>query len=106
MLKNVVPSIEAYGPAYSNWAMLELNHVFPFYEVVVCGEKTMSKFSELEHYYIPNKLICGLVKQTPVNTLPLTEGKYVAGKTMIYVCVNKTCRLPHEEVLQAVEEMK
>jgi uncharacterized protein YyaL (SSP411 family) len=105
MLKNIIPSIATYGPGYSNWAMLELNHVFPFYEVVVCGENAMNKLQQLEQHFIPNKLICGLLKQEPNNTLPLTEGKYIAGKTMIYVCVNKTCRLPHEEVLQAVEEM-
>jgi len=73
---------------------------------VVCGEQTMNKLAELEQHFIPNKLLCGLVDPAPGKQLPLTEEKYVAGKTMIYVCENKTCRLPHEEVLQAVEEMR
>lgn len=106
MLKNIVPSMPSYGPAYSNWAMLELNFVFPFYEVVVCGDNTMNKLKELDQNFIPNKVVCGLLKQTSEKMLPLTEGKYVKGKTMIYVCVNKTCRLPLEEVSQAVIDMK
>jgi len=105
MLKNVVPSMAAYGPAYSNWAILELNYVFPFYEVVVCGKNALQKTKELEQHFIPNKVMCGLVKQSSENMLPVMEGKYVEGKTMVYVCVNKTCRLPHEEVTDAVKEM-
>lgn len=106
MLRNVLPSMASYGPAYSNWAMLELNHVFPFYEVVVCGEKTKDKLKELDQHFIPNKLLCGLEKNLTEKLLPLTESKFVDGKTLIYVCVNKTCKLPHEQVNEAVKEMK
>lgn len=106
MLRNVLPSMASYGPAYSNWAMLELNHVFPFYEVVICGEKAKDKLKELDQHFIPNKLLCGLEKNSTNNSLPLTELKFVGGKTLIYVCVNKTCKLPHEHVSEAVKEMK
>jgi len=106
MLKNVIPSMAAYGPAYSNWAMLEMNYVFPFYEVVVCGKETINKLSELEQHFIPNKVVCGLVEKNSDNLLPITAGKFAEGKTMIYVCVNKTCKMPHEEVTKALQEIR
>ncbi|MCG3166079.1 MAG: hypothetical protein POELPBGB_01855 [Bacteroidia bacterium] len=106
MLHNVKPAMAAYGSAYSNWAMLELNFVFPFYEVVICGKNAQKKSAELEQHFIPNKLLCGATEKKTEKNLPLTQGKFTEDKTLIYVCVNKTCRMPHETVSDAMEEMK
>jgi len=36
----------------------------------------------------------------------LLQNKMVFGKTMIYVCQNKTCKLPVTEVADALEQIK
>ena len=38
--------------------------------------------------------------------LPLLEGKKIPGKTFIYVCKNKTCKLPVEEAAKAMDQLK
>jgi len=99
MLNNVKPEMLKYPTAFSNWFDLMLNYTNPFYEVVVAGNKANEKISEINHYYIPNKLIAG---STTENDLPLLKNRYNPEQTLIYVCVNKTCKLPVSEVKKAV----
>lgn len=47
MLNNVKPSMAAYGSGYSNWAILMLHQVFPFYEIAIVGEEAAEKREEL-----------------------------------------------------------
>ena len=53
--------------------------------------------------YIPNKLIIGSKSE---NNLPLLKNRYVEGKTLIYVCVNKACKMPTESLEEAVSLIK
>jgi len=39
-------------------------------------------------------------------SLPLLEDKLIENKTTIYVCENKTCQLPVEEVALALKQIK
>ena len=77
-----------------------LNYTNNFYEVAVVGEKASKKIKELNQYYNPNKLIVGSKSK---NNLPLLRNRFVEGKTLIYVCVNKTCTLPVQDVKKAIE---
>lgn len=103
MLKNIEAQISQYISGYSNWGILMLNNVKPFYEVAISGKKAHSKKQTLNENYIPNKLIIGSIKES---NLPLLEMKQVNGKTMIYVCYNKACQKPVEEVSEALEQIK
>jgi len=38
--------------------------------------------------------------------LELMEGKLIKGETTMYVCKNKSCRLPVYEVEQVLEQLK
>ena len=40
------------------------------------------------------------------NELPLLKNRFVKEKTLIYVCVNKTCKMPVSEVNKAIELIK
>jgi uncharacterized protein YyaL (SSP411 family) len=103
MLKNIEAQISQYISGYSNWGILMLNNVKPFYEVAISGKKAQSKRQELNDSYIPNKLIIGSTKKSK---LPLLEMKQVNGKTMIYVCYNKACQKPVENVSEALLQIK
>jgi len=103
MLNNVKPEIQNYGSGYSNWLDLMLNYTFPFYEVAIVGNDVFSKLSELNTNYFPNKLIAGSIKE---NSSPLLKNRYQEHKTLIYVCIDNTCKLPVSEVKQAITIIK
>lgn len=103
MLNNVKPEMQEYPSGYSNWFDLMLNFTNPFYEVAIVGEELNEKLSELNKTYLPNKLIAG---STSENNMPLLQNRYNPNNTLIYVCVNKACKLPVSEVEQAVKFLK
>ncbi|MDO5979458.1 thioredoxin domain-containing protein [Flavivirga spongiicola] len=103
MLNNVKPEMQEYPSGYSNWFDLMLNYANPYYEVAIVGKDAKNKIAELNKTYIPNKLIAG---STSDNSLPLLENRYNPDNTLIYVCVNKACKLPVSEVDKAITLLK
>lgn len=102
MLNNVKPEIQEYGSAFSNWLDLMLNYTNPYYEVAIVGEQTPQKIRDLNKTYIPNKLIAGSTKE---NSMPLLTNRYLENETLIYVCVNNSCKLPVKNVKEAIRLM-
>jgi len=100
MLNNVKPEMLKYASGFSNWLDLMLNYTNNYYEVAVVGDKALTKISELNMHYLPNKLLVGSASE---NDLPLLRNRYIEGNTLIYVCVNKACKLPVSEVDQAIK---
>lgn len=72
-------------------------------EVAVVGENYQSVLREMQQSYLPNVLFLGTAEE---ENLELLEYKYVAGKTMIYVCKQKSCRLPVEDPNQALIQIE
>ena len=62
-----------------------------------------SKVKKINSRYIPNKLIIG---STSENNLPLLRNRYIEGKTLIYVCVNKACKMPTENIEESISMIK
>ncbi|MBE7443656.1 MAG: thioredoxin domain-containing protein, partial [Flavobacteriales bacterium] len=102
MLKNIENQIPTYVSGYSNWASLLLNHIHPFYEIAICGEKAFEKRKEFYQTYIPNKIIVGTITKS---NLPLLRERKTNGNTTIYVCYNKSCQQPVETVDEALKQM-
>jgi len=103
MLKNVTTEMEQYPAGFSNWLDLLANYQFKYFEIVVVGQDASDKIKELNKNYIPNKLIAGSVKKSDAYLL---EGRYIEDKTLIYVCVNNTCKLPVNKVSDALKSIK
>lgn len=103
MLNNVKPEMQEYPSGFSNWFDLMLNYSMPFYEVAIVGEAANEKIHDLNKTYIPNKLIAG---STSENNMPLLENRYNPNTTLIYVCVNKACKLPVTDVNEAIKLLK
>ncbi|MBL4669599.1 MAG: thioredoxin domain-containing protein [Flavobacteriales bacterium] len=103
MLKNIEAQIPQYISGYSNWGILMLNNVKPFYEIAISGKKAHQQRQEFNKNYVPNKLIIGSVKES---SLPLLEMKLTNGKTLIYVCYDKVCQKPVEKVSEALLQIK
>ena len=102
MLKNIEPEIEKYPSGYSNWLDLLENYRSNFYEVVVVGEDALEKVQSLNKKYLPNKIIAG---NTNESEDVLLKGRYVENQTLIYVCVNNTCKLPVQSTVDAIKSI-
>ena len=100
LLRNVAPQISKYGSSYSNWCMLLLNEVFGTNEVAITGEQAEQKRIELEKNYVPNKIMLGGKK----GSLPLLHDKFAAN-TRIFICKDKTCGLPSENIEEALKQI-
>lgn len=94
MLSATVENLTRYPSSYSNWMNLYMSKIHPTDEIVFVGEKSESERKKLSAHYLPDAIFCGSI--TAKSNLPLLENRFVAGKTLIYLCRNKTCKLPVE----------
>lgn len=102
MLKNLKSDIIKNPGFYSNWAQVLFLQVHAPFEIAIAGEDWKKRIEELNRKFIPNAILLGGEK----SSLSLLEDKMVPGKTMIYVCRNKTCGLPVEEIGEALKQIK
>jgi len=103
MLNNVKANMASYPSSYSNWGLLMLNHVQPYYEIAISGKKANEMRMAMREQYIPFKMFVG---STEDSKLPLLEMKYLEGETMIYVCLNRVCNLPVTDPQEALKQIK
>ncbi len=103
MLNNLKVQIFKNPLGYSNWLHLMTNFTQPYYEVAVVGENAPTITKKLYKNYLPNILISASNKDSE---LPLLEFKYINGKTLIYVCVDGTCKLPLADISRAIKSIK
>ena len=99
MALSVTNEFEVYPSGYSNWFDLIYNLKSKFYEVAIVGENAIEKATELNKKYLPNKLVIG---SSTSNDLPLLQNRFINGKTLIYVCVNKACKMPTENLDESI----
>ena len=103
MLNNVKENSLKYGAGASNWLNLYANYAGNYYEIAIVGENAKEKLKEINHNYIPNKLIVGSIKES---NLPLLAYKYSKNQTTIFVCVDGACQLPVSEPKEAFKQIK
>jgi uncharacterized protein YyaL (SSP411 family) len=102
-LNNIKSDMPSYGSGYSNWAILMLNYIAPFYEVAIVGTQAVQKALDFKQYYTPNGLLLGSTTDSP---LPLLQNKMLEGQTTFYLCQNKSCRLPTTELPAVLDLIK
>lgn len=103
MLSSITDRLIRYGSSYSNWGLLLLDFVFPYYEVAVSGKMADTMTKEISRNYYPNKIIISSEAPTTFNLL---KDRFVADQTLIYVCENQTCHLPEADIEQAKKLIK
>ncbi len=103
MIHNMMPEIEKYPPGYYQWLNDMMDHLGAYYEIAIAGEQAREQANRLFKYYIPNKIVA--FSNRP-SGLPLLKDRCVAGKTLIYLCVDHTCQLPETEVKEIVKNIK
>ena len=102
MLSNVKQNALKGGAYFANWDILMTWFVSEPYEVAIVGKDFDAKLKELDKYYLPNVFVSGGENE---GTLSLLESKLIKGQTTIYVCRNKACKLPVNEVKEALKQI-
>jgi uncharacterized protein YyaL (SSP411 family) len=103
MLQTQLKDIERSAGYAANWLDLYLYQVNPPYEVAVLGKGFNEKRKALQAAFLPNTLFLGGSSE---GDLALLKGKLIKGETMIYVCKNRSCKLPVSDVNAALGQMK
>jgi len=102
MLAIATDNMLQHSAYYYNWFELyQLNIIEP-YEIAIMGADYDARRKQISEKFLPSTLLLGGEKE---GTLDLLKGKLLPGKTMIYVCVNKTCQLPVSEAAKALEQI-
>ncbi len=99
MLSNMKEHVSKNGPYYANWADLMTFFVKPVYEVAIVGDNYEMIRKELDKHYLPHILLLGGKNE---GSLELLKNKLVEDKTLIYVCVNKNCRMPVKTIDETI----
>jgi uncharacterized protein YyaL (SSP411 family) len=103
MTKSVTKRVEQLARYHIQWAALTGFFVANTYEVVIAGADAGIQNQLLQEYYLPTSIT---MASTQTETLPLLRQKQVNGKTLIYVCSNRLCKRPEEEVPKAIDQIK
>jgi uncharacterized protein YyaL (SSP411 family) len=101
MTNNVRDKMLRFPGYFANWSSCLLKQVHMPFEIAIVGDAALDLKKALDAYYLPNVIVCGSKKGN--SNLPLLKNKYVAGKTLIYVCQGKTCQLPVESIEEALK---
>ena len=102
LIKNVSDDLTKNLDYYSNWAQAMLLQVYQAIEIAIVGKDWKEKLVQFQKNYLPNIIYSGGEIE---GTLPLLENKMAEGRTMIYVCKNKSCNLPVENVAHAMTQI-
>ncbi len=103
MLNNVKSKMVNNASSFSNWLDLMLNFTNPYYEVVISGKDAKTKLAQLNKTYVPNILVS---YNTTESELPLLTNRFVIGETLIYVCIDNTCKLPVNTIPKTLQLIK
>lgn len=102
MLNNVKEQTFRGNTYYANWDALMLWLIHEPFQVAIVGKDYEAKRKELGQQFLPNAFFMGGADE---GSLPLLENKLQEGKTMIYVCRDKACKLPTPSVDEALRQL-
>ncbi len=103
MIGKVQKNIGEYVGGHSNWGAAHLNYSKRNYEIAIAGKDAESVAQEIQQLALYN---CWVTYSTKKSKLPLFEGRYQKGKTLIYVCESGACQLPVESLDEALKQIK
>lgn len=103
MLHAMAQQESGMDPVYiSNWMRIQIGFVKPLYEVAIVGKDFAKLHAEMLAKYTPNAILLGGATE---GSLELLKEKLQEDQTFIYVCRNKVCKLPVQEIQKAIQLM-
>jgi uncharacterized protein len=103
MLRDMKRLLNKYSSSYTNWGILLLHHVFPFYTMVICGPEAKEQLKGANQRFLPNTLLAASKKE--ITGLPVFEKRCDAANTWYYVCSMGACQLPVKTLEEALRQI-
>lgn len=102
MLRIVVSNID-YPSAFSNWLNVFMNFDSSQKELAICGENALENLTIINRNYLPNLTVSATEK--PSN-LPLLKGRFTENILHFFVCQNRVCGLPLQDINEVLHQLK
>lgn len=102
MIAQVVSSID-FPSAFSNWLIAALHYSDYQKELAVCGENGLVSLQDINQNYLPHLVISGSKEKSD---LPFLQNRFTANKTHYYLCQNKMCLAPKDNLKEVYKDLK
>jgi uncharacterized protein len=103
MISKLSTLIESEPGYMCHWAVLLSEIIHTPAEVVISGSEALTLRQELQSHYLPFTVTVGSDHKS---SLPLLQGREPKlNQTLIYVCQNKTCKLPVSNPMDALTQL-
>ncbi|WP_350290332.1 thioredoxin domain-containing protein [uncultured Croceitalea sp.] len=102
MLKAIQGNFDESAQGYSNWLHLVLYENLNFHEIAIVGEDYKTLGKEISKNYLPNSILVGSPKEGAIDLL---KSRYNDGETLIYVCIEGTCKLPVKSAIEVLNQL-
>ncbi len=103
MISRMQERMLAHPESHANWLHMLLYQQNPFYEVAIVGDTVEEKRKTLQSNYLPNSVFAGTNQS---GKLDILKNRHVSDKTLIYICLKGTCKLPLESTSESLEQLQ
>ncbi|MBR9853654.1 MAG: thioredoxin domain-containing protein [Algicola sp.] len=103
MLKNVQKDFDQRAQGFSNWLHLAVFLNQNFYEIALIGDDYKNMGRKIASVYVPNSILTGSQQD---GNIALLKNRSVPGKTLAYVCIEGTCKLPVSNTKEVLEQLQ
>jgi len=103
MLHAVSGQMKTYPAYHTTWCGLAGLLAHGTYEVAVMGKEAVDRNRELQKNYLPDCILTGAEYE---EDLPLLKNKLRENITLIYVCKNRVCKRPVQNVGEALKQIR
>lgn len=94
--------LKRYPPSYSNFTNALLRKSKSEIEVVIVGDNAKELYLELNKKYLANINVFYTYHKSD---LSIFDSRFVEGKNLMYVCINKACHLPVESIDEVIAQL-
>jgi uncharacterized protein YyaL (SSP411 family) len=102
MVQNIVPTVD-YPSAVSNWLNVLLHFSEQNKELAICGNNALEYLEKINENYQPNIIIAG---SSTISMLPFLENRFSENETLFYLCQNKTCKKPTNNIKEIGNDIR
>ncbi len=102
MLKNVQENFDKSAQGFANWLHLVLYKNQIFYEIAIVGDNYKELGKEISSNYLPNSILVGAKEE---GSIDLLQNRYVKNQTLVYLCIEGSCKLPVTSTEQALKQL-
>lgn len=99
MYSAVADTVRKYPTSFSQWALSAVWQTFGATEIAIVGKNANALVLDCHKVFIKNKILMAATEGGQRwEKYPLLKGRFIEGKTLIYVCKNFACQSPVEKV--------